>query len=129
MAAVEPDLVPIRREALRAIAALASEYKEFISDARIVQDDPLTSSRQKLQLDVHTMAIDQNARKLLRIIQSIKEFKVTDDSHQEQRQQFEGECIAATQHVQSCIIASYDTLTALADEGFRVRQEASKLLR
>jgi hypothetical protein len=124
-----PVVRQLRKDALVAIAALATEYQGLVKDAAIDKDDPLSSSRQKLQLDVHTMAIDQNARKLLRIIRSIKELKVSDDFFQDQRGEFEQDCNARSDVVSSCMAESYQRLSQLADDGFHVLQTASKLLR
>lgn len=110
-----------------AIKTLAVEFQKIMEDASLA-DDPLKSSIQKLNLDIHTMKIDQSARQLLYIIRLIKEVKVSDDSYQEDRAQFEAQCEEATKLVKRCVKDSYDELTRIAEEGFNVRQAASKFL-
>jgi hypothetical protein len=119
----------LRKDTLLSIAALASSFQGLVQDASIDADDPLATSARKLQLDVHTMRIDQNARKLLCIIRAIKELKVTDNSHEGLRAEFAGTCASASESVRECLRQSYEELSALADEGFAVRQAASKFLR
>jgi hypothetical protein len=119
----------LRRETLAAISSLAVSFQGLVQDAVIDTDDPLSTSARKLQLDVHTMRIDQNARKLLCIIRAIKELKVTDNSNEEARAEFAARCGAAAQGLRECLRQSYDGLSELGDEGFAVRQAASKLLR
>jgi hypothetical protein len=118
-----------RRDTRAAIDALKSEFEQLIRDAKIEVDEPLASSRQKLQLDVHTMTIDQNARKLLQIIRCIKEIKVSDNTYDADQEKFENQCEEAASRVRECIVESYQELTRLSDEGFAVRQAASKHLR
>jgi hypothetical protein len=122
-------LQKLRRDTLAAISSLAVSFQGLVQDAAIDTDDPLATSARKLQLDVHTMRIDQNARKLLCIIRAIKELKVTDNSNESARAEFAAGCGTAAQGLRECLRQSYDELSALADEGFAVRQAASKLLR
>lgn len=111
-----------------AISTLAIEFQRIMKDATIKIDNPLQSSIQKLDLDIHTMKIDQSARQLLYIIRLIKEVKVADDSYQSDREQYEQQCEEATKRVKQCVKESYDQLTEIAEEGFLVRQAASKFL-
>lgn len=111
-----------------AISTLALEFQKIMKDATIAIDNPLKSSIQKLDLDIHTMKIDQSARQLLYIIRLIKEIKVADDSNQQDRAQYELQCKEATKRVKECVRLSYNQLTDLAEEGFAVRQAASKFL-
>ncbi|KAK8899404.1 hypothetical protein M9Y10_001720 [Tritrichomonas musculus] len=111
-----------------AISTLALEFQKIMKDATIAIDNPLKSSIQKLDLDIHTMKIDQSARQLLYIIRLIKEIKVADDSNQQDRAQYEIQCKEATKRVKECVRLSYNQLTDLAEEGFAVRQAASKFL-
>lgn len=94
-----------------AISTLALEFQKIMKDATIAIDNPLKSSIQKLDLDIHTMKIDQSARQLLYIIRLIKEIKVADDSNQQDRAQYEIQCKEATKRVKECVRLSYNQLT------------------
>lgn len=126
---LEETIKDLQKSTLATVSTLATEFRDLVEDASIAQDDPLTASRQKLQIDVHTMKIDQSARNLLRIIRSIKELKVTDNSYTEELNIFEEECKEAANAVQECVRESYNQLNNLALHGFSVCQSASKLLR
>lgn len=129
MANREDEIYELKRRVLNATNALASQYQGLVADSAIEIDNPLELSRQKIALDVHTRLIDKNARELLEIIRAIKELKVSDDSHHEERCAFEAECESAAEYVQNSLKEAYGVLETLADQGFSVRQNASKLLR
>ena len=121
----------LKKDTIKAISALATEYQRLVEDAMIDKENALSAAGQKLKIDVHTMVIDQNVRNLLMNIRQIKEMKVSDNS-QEQREcraAFEKDCEEATSRVRSVVSEAYQQLSELADEGFRIRQAASKLLR
>ena len=116
-------------ETTNAISTLARAFRDLTEDAKINTDDVLETSRQKLQIDVRTMEIDQAARKLLTCIRRIKELKVTDNSFQDDRERFEAECVESTAIINQQVKECYEQLTRLSNEGFDVLQDASKLLR
>lgn len=116
-------------ETTNAISTLARAFRDLTEDAKINTDDVLETSRQKLQIDVRTMEIDQAARKLLTCIRRIKELKVTDNSFQDDRERFEAECVESTAIINQQVKECYEQLTKLSNEGFDVLQDASKLLR
>lgn len=117
-----------QKEVNAAIETLATQFQDMMKNSTLDINNPMQSSFQKLQLDINTMIIDQNVRKLLVIIRLLKEFRITDNSYQEDRQEFENQCFGAIETVKQCVKESYDQLTALSQEGFAVRQAASKFL-
>lgn len=124
----EEGIQALRKTALTTIYDLAREYKDLVNDAKISEDN-LQASYQKLQLDRHAMVIDQKVRNLLVIIRRIKEMKVADNSHQRDREVFEGQCNVASRGIRDVVQEAYAQLSTLADQGFAIRQAASKLLR
>ena len=126
---MEKQVPQLRRQAADAIRTLALSFQSLVKDAQISSDDVLEASRQKLQIDVHTMEIDQAARSLLTCIRRIKELKVTDNTYQEDRAKFEEECIESTNAIHQQVDECYKQLTDLSNEGFEILQAASKLLR
>lgn len=128
MSAKTKNVTDLQEKTDEAIKTLALEFQKIMKDAAIEINNPLNSSTQKLDLDIHTMNIDQSARQLLYIIRLIKEVKVADDSYQQDREQYEMQCEEYTKKVKECVRESYDRLTKIAEEGFAVRQAASKFL-
>jgi hypothetical protein len=125
----EERIHALRKDTFAAVSCLATEFQGLIQDAAIDTENQLVTSCRKLQLDVHTMRIDQSARKLLCVIRAIKELKVSNTSFQENRAQFERDCERASEPIREVLRKSYDELSRLTDAGFEVRQAASKLLR
>ena len=126
---MERQVTELRAQTANAIRTLALSYQSLMKDAEISPDDVLEASRQKLQIDVHTMEIDQAARSLLTCIRKIKELKVTDNTYQGDREKFEEECKESTQAINQQVNECYQQLSDLSNEGFAILQEASKLLR
>ena len=126
---MERQVTQLRAQTAYAIRTLALSYQSLMKDAEISSDDVLEASRQKLQIDIHTMEIDQAARSLLTCIRKIKELKVTDNTYQADREHFEEECKESTQAINQQVNECYQQLSDLSNEGFAILQQASKLLR
>ena len=119
-----------QERALSDISTLAVEFQRILQDSSLVaNNDTLKSSHQKLQLDIHTMKIDQSARDLLCLIRELKEDRVTSpEPYAADRADFQHQCANATETVKKCVLECYNQLTEIAEEGFSVRQSASKFL-
>lgn len=129
---MQSTVTQLHSDTAEAITTLAKEFKELMKDAMItINDDEaaLVSARQKLQIDVHTVNIDHAARNLLMCIRKMKELKVTDNSYQDERNEFEKECIESANQIDQKIAECFQQLTVLSEEGFEVLQQASKLIR
>lgn len=118
----------LQKDIYTTISSLANEFRRLIENASVNKDDTLRSSEQKLELDVHTMTLDQKSRHLLEIIRRLKELKIVTAPRHEERAQFEGECIAAAGAISECLAESAAQLSALSGECAAVLQDAYKLL-
>lgn len=128
---IRADIEFLREEVQKQIKTLALEFRNLVECSKL-EDDPKKSvevAAQKLNLEVHTLKIDHAARTLIQIIRRLKEIKITDDSYQEERKDFEHQCLEAAQKVQNCISDCYAELSQLSTQGFEIVQSASKLIR
>ena len=128
-AAVEDTRLDLRRRVHETIRKLAKTYQLLIGSASIDRENGMTAARQKLQLDVFTMQIDENVRNLLLLIREIKEMKIADDAPREERASFEERCKEGSSAIHDCLSRSFQHLAELSEEGFQVLQDASKFLR
>lgn len=118
----------LQKDILSTISGLAREFQRLIENSAVNKEEHLRGSAQKLELDIHTMTLDQKSRHLLEIIRRLKELKIVTNSYQEERSQFEGECFAASDSINKCLSESYAELLKLSDDSVSMLHESYKLL-